>query len=189
MHGPHRARKRALEKPFPLTRCSNPAWKNPLKGGGVSCIENKNDKPVCASTFLIQQGQQVCGSWQSLDTGKVDRKGFAQATVESSRHEVREKNARAIAKINFVCGAETYKNDPFAPISCGFDHAKPTWIRPTVELDYRMTICKKTTVITIINSMINESICSINNPPYALSEYHSIDTSNKEKLLNLPWMQ
>ena len=37
--------------------------------------------------------------------------------------------------------------------------------------------------------MINESICSINNPPYALIEYHSIDTSNKEKLLNLPWMQ
>lgn len=74
------------------------------------CIRDMKNKKVCTSYFFVQQGKQVCGTWQDIDAGKLANSGFVQAVDKFSLIVTSDREASSVADITFVCGAKAYRN-------------------------------------------------------------------------------
>ena len=80
----------------------HPPKDKPFEGEWRTCKKHKKTgKLVCASHFFLQQGKQVCGTWQEANIyNSKNYSGFLQAHMEP---EELAWHTEAIAQVTFAC--------------------------------------------------------------------------------------
>ena len=178
-------------KPRAVSRASKiqPPKEKPFEGEWRECSKDMQGKIVCTSYFFLQQGRQICGTWQ-VDAGKL-RSGFLQARDEQSLDETASKNARAVAAITFACSAQKYIGGGLIPKECGSDFENPAWERMGAGWELRTAVCKqrkRAIASYVIPEYGYESICPTASP-YERNEYYVLAKRKRKELQQLPWMQ
>ena len=106
----------------------HPPKDKPFEGEWRTCRKHKKTgKLVCASHFFLQQGKQVCGTWQELGEGDaIVYSGFLQAHMEPEEFRGQE-GADYMAQVDFVCSKDGDSIIFFSRPICGNEAKEVAW--------------------------------------------------------------
>ncbi len=183
-------------KPRAASRVSkmHPSEDKPFEGEWRTCRKSKKTgKMVCASHFFLQQGKQICGTWQEASIYKsIVYSGFLQAHMESEEFRGQE-GADYMAQVDFVCSRNGDSTLFFVRQICGDDVKKVAWQRlenkGLVETTYLgVGKCRNRQVVGLMPGLNQYTFCDYTVFDY-LHKYRPMQPQKKKELLQLPWMQ
>lgn len=172
----------------------HPPKDKPFEGEWRTCRKHKKTrKLVCASHFFLQQGKQVCGTWQELDTNDPKiYSGFLQAHMEPEEFRGQE-GADYMAQVDFACSKDgdsiIFFNRPICENSSGeiaWRHSKFEGITATTYL--ATGVCRNRQTVGLISGINQYAFCDYTVFDY-LHKYRPMKPQKKKELLQLPWVQ
>ena len=166
----------------------------PFEGEWKTCKKNKKtSKMICASHFFLQQGKQICGTWQEASIYKsIVYSGFLQAHMEPE--EFREQaGADHMAQVDFACSKEGKSIIFFSRPICENGSGEIVWQRlenkGLVETTYLgVGKCRNRQVVGLMPGLNQYTFCDYTVFDY-LHKYRPMQPQKKKELLQLPWMQ
>jgi len=170
----------------------HPPKDKPFEGEWRTCRKHKKTgKLVCASHFFLQQGKQVCGTWQEANIyNSKNYSGFLQAHMEP---EELAWHTEAIAQVTFACSKAgdsiLFFNRPICENSSGeiaWRHLKFEGITATTYL--ATGIYRNRQTVGLIGGINQYAFCDYTVFDY-LHKYRPMKPKKKKELLQLPWMQ
>ena len=183
-------------KPRAASRVSkmHPSEDKPFEGEWRTCRKSKKTgKMVCASHFFLQQGKQICGTWQEASIYKsIVYSGFLQAHMEPE--EFREQaGADHMAQVDFACSKEGKSIIFFSRPICENGSGEIVWQRlenkGLVETTYLgVGKCRNRQVVGLMPGLNQYTFCDYTVFDY-LHKYRPMQPQKKKELLQLPWMQ
>ena len=186
----------ATHKPR-ISSCNHkmhPPKDKPFEGEWRTCRKHKKTgKLVCASHFFLQQGKQVCGTWQEANIyNSKNYSGFLQAHMEPEEFRGQE-GADYMAQVDFACSKAGDSILFFDRPICGNDAKEVTWQRlengdPSVTTYLATGICRNRQTLGLIDGINQYAFCDYTVFDY-LHKYRPMKPQKKKELLQLPWVQ
>lgn len=172
----------------------HPPKDKPFEGEWRTCRKHKKTgKLVCASHFFLQQGKQVCGTWQEANIyNSKNYSGFLQAHMEPEEFRGQE-GADYMAQVDFVCSKNGDSTLFFDRQICGNNEKEVTWQRLengdiSVTTYLGIGKCRDRRVVGVIGGINQYAFCDYT-VFEALHKYRPMKPQKKKELLQLPWMQ